>query len=94
MQQIAARRLPQSMAHDWTELTYLQLQAGAHIVDCDLPLGVGMTMRDRFDHYLVGQAVAAGAELRDGTALTALDRDEPGLLLQAGPGDAEPPNPA
>ena len=29
MQQIAAQRLPQSMAYDWTELTYLQLQAGS-----------------------------------------------------------------
>jgi multidrug efflux pump len=29
MQEIAARELPQSMAYDWTELTYLQLQAGS-----------------------------------------------------------------
>jgi len=28
MQQIAERRLPRSMAYDWTELTYLQLQVG------------------------------------------------------------------
>src|SRR5205814_2117975 len=28
MQEIAARELPQAMAYDWTELTYLQLQAG------------------------------------------------------------------
>jgi hydrophobe/amphiphile efflux-1 (HAE1) family protein len=28
MQQIADRQLPSSMAYDWTELTYLQLQAG------------------------------------------------------------------
>ncbi|MDB5343942.1 MAG: cation/multidrug efflux pump [Schlesneria sp.] len=28
MQQIAAKRLPRSMAYDWTELTYLQLQVG------------------------------------------------------------------
>ncbi len=28
MQEIADRQLPQSMASDWTELTYLQLQAG------------------------------------------------------------------
>ncbi|MES2790038.1 MAG: efflux RND transporter permease subunit, partial [Planctomycetota bacterium] len=28
MQQIAGQQLPQSMAYDWTELTYLQLQAG------------------------------------------------------------------
>ena len=29
MQEIAGRELPQSMAYDWTELTYLQLQAGS-----------------------------------------------------------------
>jgi len=29
MQQIAAKELPASMAYDWTELTYLQLQAGS-----------------------------------------------------------------
>jgi multidrug efflux pump subunit AcrB len=28
MQKIAAEEMPQSMAYDWTELTYLQLQAG------------------------------------------------------------------
>jgi len=28
MQEIAAKELPRSMAYDWTELTYLQLQAG------------------------------------------------------------------
>ena len=28
MQQIAAEKLPRSMAYDWTELTYMQLQAG------------------------------------------------------------------
>ncbi|HVX63437.1 MAG TPA: efflux RND transporter permease subunit, partial [Pirellulales bacterium] len=29
MQQIAADKLPQSMAYDWTELTFMQLQAGS-----------------------------------------------------------------
>ncbi|HEV3117312.1 MAG TPA: efflux RND transporter permease subunit, partial [Gemmataceae bacterium] len=29
MEQIAAAQLPQSMAYDWTELTYMQLQAGS-----------------------------------------------------------------
>src|SRR5207253_8086726 len=29
MEQIAAAKLPQSMAYDWTELTYMQLQAGS-----------------------------------------------------------------
>ena len=28
MQEIADEELPQSMAYEWTELTYLQLQAG------------------------------------------------------------------
>ena len=28
MQEIADKQLPQSMAYDWTELTYMQLQAG------------------------------------------------------------------
>jgi hydrophobe/amphiphile efflux-1 (HAE1) family protein len=36
MQDIAARDLPQSMAADWTELTYFQLQAGNSAIYCFL----------------------------------------------------------
>ena len=75
---LAAAAQPETVA------TALQLQFGERLVDCDLPLGIGMTMRDRFDHYLVEQALAAGAEVRDGTALAALSRDGDHLLLDAG----------
>jgi len=43
-----------------------------------------MVMRDRFDAALAAAAVAAGAELRDGTALTGLERAGAGLRLVAG----------
>ena len=39
MQDIADSTLPQSMASDWTELTYLQLQAG-NVAICAFALGV------------------------------------------------------
>jgi len=43
-----------------------------------------LVMRDQFDAALTGYAVAAGAELRDGTALTGLERAGTGLRLIAG----------
>ncbi|MDB5059197.1 MAG: geranylgeranyl reductase, partial [Chloroflexi bacterium] len=53
-------------------------------VACRLPVPIGMVMRDRFDAYLVEQAVHAGAELRDGTALSGLEQDGSSLRLRAG----------
>jgi flavin-dependent dehydrogenase len=43
-----------------------------------------MVMRDQFDAYLTEQAVAAGAELRDGTALTRLEQDGDRVRLLTG----------
>jgi geranylgeranyl reductase family protein len=57
---------------------------GKEEVLCKLPAPIGMVMRDRFDAHLVGLAVDAGAELRDGTALTALEYSGSRLIVQAG----------
>ena len=43
MQEIAGEELPRSMASDWTELTYLQLQAGQH-GDVRLRAGGGLRL--------------------------------------------------
>jgi len=40
----------------------------------DLPEPIWMVRRDVFDHYLVQQAVARGAELRTGAAVVAVER--------------------
>lgn len=48
-----------------------------------LPVPVTMVMRDRFDLFLAEQAVAAGAELRDGTALESLEIVNGGVRVQA-----------
>lgn len=60
------------------------LTAGDRRVTCALPSSVGMAMRERFDTALAGAAVAAGAELRDGTALSSLVREGGLLRLNAG----------
>lgn len=62
----------------------LLLPCRQRLLSCHLPAPLTMVMRDRFDAYLAAQAVAAGAELRDGTALTALERVGTGLRLVAG----------
>lgn len=54
------------------EVTYRQ--GGRFVRRYPEPL-VYMVMRDRFDHYLAEQAVAAGAVLRDGTRVTAVVPD-------------------
>src|SRR5579872_633315 len=45
-----------------TAATSLGLRGWGRLVDCELPAPIGMVMRDRFDAYLVEQAVASGAE--------------------------------
>ena len=57
---------------------------GKQRVNCTLPAPVGMVMRDRFDAYLAGQAVKAGAELRDSSAVTALDLEASSIAVHAG----------
>lgn len=54
------------------------------MLSCRVPSPLAMVMRDRFDAYLAEQAVAAGAELRDGTALARLERAGGGVRLVAG----------
>ncbi len=66
------------------QATTLALMRQPHAVECPLPVPVGMVMRDQFDAFLARRAVAAGAELRDGTALAALEQAGEELRLQAG----------
>ncbi len=56
----------------------------AQRVECALPEPVTMVMRDRFDHFLVGQAAASGAEVRDETRLRNMERVGVGLRLLVG----------
>jgi len=64
---------------DRAVLTY-----GTQRVECALPEPVTMVMRDRFDHFLAGQAAAAGAEVRDETRLRNMERVGAGLRLLVG----------
>jgi geranylgeranyl reductase family protein len=62
----------------------MYVPGGKEEVLCRLPAPIGMVMRDRFDAHLVARAVEAGAEVRDGTALTALEPSGSRLIVQAG----------
>jgi len=57
---------------------------GTQRVECALPEPITMVMRDRFDHFLTGQAAAAGAEVRDETRLRNMERVGVGLRLLVG----------
>ncbi|HZP58035.1 MAG TPA: geranylgeranyl reductase family protein [Dehalococcoidia bacterium] len=50
-----------------------------------------MTQRARLDHYLLGQAAAAGAEVRDGCAVTSIALEGRGATVEAGGGRFEAP---
>ncbi len=45
-----------------------------------------MVMRDRFDHYLVQQAVQAGADIRAGAGVEEISQDESGVEVVTGQG--------
>jgi geranylgeranyl reductase family protein len=79
----AASPLVESFPMD-TNATAVLVPGGREEVRCPLPAPVGMTMRSRFDAYLVEQAASAGAEIRDGCALTALESSDGDLRLRAG----------
>jgi geranylgeranyl reductase family protein len=68
-----------------TAATAMIVPGGKEDVCLTLPAPIDMVMRDRFDAHLVAQAVAVGAELRDNTALTALEETAGQLHVQAGP---------
>ncbi len=67
-----------------TSASALLVPGGKQEVRCPLPAPVGMVMRDRFDAHLVARAVAAGAELWDGAALTAIEETAGRLRVRAG----------
>lgn len=69
-----------------TAASAMLVPGGKEEARCPLPAPIGMVMRDRFDAHLVGRAVAAGTELRDGTALTALEEKDGRVRVQAGSG--------
>jgi geranylgeranyl reductase family protein len=52
--------------------TQLLLAGGQAPVTCSLSAAIHMTMRDRFDAFLVGLAAASGAIIRDGVAMSTL----------------------
>jgi geranylgeranyl reductase family protein len=53
----------------------LLLAGGPAPVICALPAAIHMTMRDRFDTYLIDMAATAGATVRDGIALSAMEQE-------------------
>ena len=61
-----------------TSASTMLIPGGKEEVRCPLPASVGMVMRAQFDAHLVARAVDAGAELRDGTALAAVEEFSPG----------------
>ena len=74
----AAEFTPQATA------TSLDVIAGRHALSTATPHVIGMTMREHFDAYLTARAVAAGAEVRDGTALGALEVEGRNIKVGAG----------
>lgn len=60
------------------------LAHGPQHVSGRVPAPLVLVMRDRFDAALVQRAVAAGADLRDGTALTSLERTGADVHLGVG----------
>jgi geranylgeranyl reductase family protein len=67
-----------------TTAVALTLRGMQRQVSCDLPLPIGMTMRDRFDAYLAEQAAAAGAVVHDRSPLSHLEQVGSTVRLQAG----------
>ncbi len=62
----------------------LRLRYGSSFVrGHDAPL-IRMTQRRRLDAFLVGQAVSAGAELRDGVRVEAIEPSETGVAARIG----------
>lgn len=66
------------------QATTILLPCRRQLLSCPLPAPLTMVMRAPFDAYLAAQAVAAGAELRDGSSLTALEHAGRGVRLVAG----------
>ncbi len=66
------------------QATSILLAYGAQTLTGAVPAPLALVMRDQWDAALTAGAVAAGAELRDGVAVTALDRAGAGVRLVAG----------
>src|SRR6476661_5206170 len=77
----AAQALPFSLApvieRTLYNVDYSWRTGQPYVVRSKTPL-VYMVQRSRFDYYLAEQAVRAGADLRDGTAVIAVESDEHG----------------
>jgi geranylgeranyl reductase family protein len=63
--------------------TQLLLAEGRAPVTCSLSAAIHMTMRDRFDAYLVGLAGSTGATIRDGVAVSAIAPEGHGYRIAA-----------
>ena len=67
-----------------TRAATIRLAYGPSEVSSSVPTAVHMVMRAQFDAFLTQQAAAAGAELRDGSALESLDLDGGVVRIRAG----------
>jgi geranylgeranyl reductase family protein len=85
----AAQALPFSLApvieRTLYNVDYSRQTGHAYVVRSKTPL-VYMVQRSRFDYYLAEQAARAGAELRDGTAVTTVESDRYGTTVQTAHG--------
>jgi geranylgeranyl reductase family protein len=57
--------------------------------DAEPPITVWMVQRSRFDHALVERAVAAGANLQEGTSVRALEVDRHGVTVRTAVPDSD-----
>ena len=85
----AAEALPVSLApvieRTLYNVDYSWRMGQPYVVRSRTPL-VYMVQRSRFDYYLAEQAARAGADLRDGTAVTAVESDGHGATVQTAHG--------
>jgi geranylgeranyl reductase family protein len=83
----AVRLLPFALdpvVEDVVESTELRFRFGKSIVRGGRVPLVYMTQRSRLDHFLVEKAVEAGAELREGVKVTAIEAGREEVVIEAG----------
>lgn len=81
----AARLLPfpiDAVIEDEVSCVELRLGYGRSVERAGAKPLVFMTQRRRLDQFLVEQAVAVGAEFRDGTKVTEIEQGEEGVLVR------------
>lgn len=76
----------EALVEDRAQTTKLRVDYRTAFVYTDHTAPVHLVMRDRFDHFLVRQAAAAGAAVQEGTRFLALEGSPGDLCLQTSNG--------